>query len=159
MKMNMKKEEIVQQILYALLGLAFIATLFASTQARSADTTILSKGDQITMTGEITSIEGDGFALKHENGITLVGLKKIEKKAKDALQTADVIKVGNRVTVSGEMEKGSFNNPVIMAESILVEQTAPPPAVQVVPTPVVPTPVTPTAVPTPPTVTVVPPAE
>lgn len=159
MKMNIKKEEIIQQVLYALLGLAFIATLFASTQTRSADVAVLSKGDQITMTGEITSIEGDGFALKHENGMTLVSLKEIEKNAKDALQTADVIKAGNRVTVSGEMDKGSFNNPVIVAESILVEQTAPPPAVQVVPTPVTPEPVVPTTVPTPPTVTIVPPAE
>lgn len=179
MKINRKKEELVQQILYALLGLTFIAALLVSVRAYSSDVTVIGGKDQVTMTGEISSIEGDGFALKHENGLTLVSLKDIEKKDKAMLQTAEIIKIGNKVTVSGKLDKGMFNNPVVVARNIVVEQTAQPPAVQVVPTPIQPPPVVSTpaqpapAVPTTvqptlvipapvqpaPTVTVVPPAE
>lgn len=160
MKINLKNEELIQQILYALLGLTFIATLFASANARSADNVVVVGGkDQVTMSGEISSIEMDGFVLKHDNGVTLVSLKDIEKKDKDALQAAGIIKAGNKVVVNGKLDKGSFNNPVIVADNIVVEQTATPPAVQVVPTPVQPVPVLPTPVTPAPTVTVVPPAE
>ncbi len=159
MKIRRVNEELIQQILYALLGLAFIATLFVSAQAHSSELTSVGVNDGITLSGEITSIEGEGFSLKHDNGMTLVSLKELEKESKTALQQADIIKVGNKVTVKGELEKGSFNNPVVMANNIIVTEKADPSALRVVPTPVVPKTVTVTPVDPSPSVTVVPPAE
>lgn len=138
MKIHLKNEEVVQQILYALLGLAFLTALLVSTKVRS-ETTVISTDANIVMTGEISSIEGDGFALKHDNGLTLISLKDIDKKNKDALADANVIKVGNIVRVQGEMDKGAFNKPVVKAENIAVVDAAKPVGTtQVIPEPVTP---------------------
>ena len=113
----------ISQILYGLLGLAFLMTLFASTFAHSEVARI--NGDTITMSGEVSSIQGDGFALKHENGLTLVSLEDISPDEKAALSDADLIKVGNMVTVSGEMDKGAFNKPIIKAHKLSIVEKLP----------------------------------
>ena len=120
MKHRLISEELIQQVLYALLGLAFLTMLFSANYARSADVATVSSDSNVVMTGEITSIEGDGFALKHDNGTTLVSLKDIEDDKKVTLQEAGLIKIGNMITVTGELEKGSFNNPVVMATNLVV---------------------------------------
>lgn len=102
--------------LLAILGLTVLLAGDLSARAE----TVVSDGSEIVMTGEIVSIEGDGFALKHENGMTLVSLEDINGDKKAALQDANLIKAGNRVTVTGTLEKGDFNNPVIVANNLVV---------------------------------------
>lgn len=126
MKHRIYKDELVQQVFYALLGLAFLMMLFSANYARSAEVATVTatspavSDSQVVMTGEITSIEGDGFALKHDNGTTLVSLKDIEDDKKVTLSDAGLIKVGNMVTVTGELDKGRFNNPIVMASNLTI---------------------------------------
>lgn len=138
MKMRLVNQEIVQQIVYALLGLAFIAMLLASAQVRS-ETTVIGADSNVVITGEISSIEGNGFALKHGNGITLISLEDINKKDKNMLADSNLIKIGNTVTVTGDMGKGDFNKPVLKASNIVVTDTETPiGTTRVIPVPVKP---------------------
>ena len=119
MKVTLKKEELIQQRLYALLGLAFLTMLFGATAVRSETVSVGKNGD-VVITGEIASIQGNGFALEHDNGLTLVDLEGLTPDEKTTLQEANLIKVGNMVTVTGEMDKGNFNKPIIKANNLTV---------------------------------------
>lgn len=104
--------------LYSLLALGVY--LAGAVAIGYAADTVVSENAEVVITGEITSIEGDGFALKHENGTTLVSLKDVSNDEKTILQDAHMIKAGNRVTVTGTLEKGDFNHPILKASHLVV---------------------------------------